>query len=404
MSIKLYPLRNDLSITQMTQDEQEIVVIGDPLGYSDSQIAVSLEFFWLLTQIEKGTTAVELAKKISLEQVEYLDPFFAEVEKLNELKFMDSPSFNQFKKTADAEFLANPIRESVLTGHSFPEDKEEFKNYLDTIFELVDKNEIDGNAKAAIIPHLDLITGEKTQKVYAKGYHSLRENDFDLIVIFGTAHFKASHRFMLIQKHFETPNGIIETDLELINSIKEIAPDSFIIDEYAHRQEHSIEIQVALSSHYFNGRKFKILPVLTAGYFDLMEMESNPDNDETIKTFISTLNDSLNKLGRNAIYIASVDFSHYGAKFQDDFDAKDKIEESIKYDEGLMKSILENDHNNFYKQINDVDDDWKVCGTAPIFTLLKSQENKKPKFLDYQVWYEPETQSAVSCAAISFYN
>lgn len=388
----------------MNQDGQEIVVILDPAGYSDSQIAVSLEFFWLLTQIEHDTTIEELAKKINLEEPHFLEPFLSEVEKFNELHLIDSPSFREFRKNADEEFLNNPSRESVLSGHSFPENKEEFTNYLDIIFNLVDKNEIDGTAKSSIIPHLDLITGENTQKVYAKSYHSLRDNDFDTIVIFGTAHYKASHRFMLSQKNFETPIGIIETDIELISKIGEIAPNSFIIDEFAHRPEHSIEIQVALSAHYFNNKKFKILPILTAGYFDLMENEIHPDNDETINSFINSLKKAISKLGRKPIFIASVDFSHYGAKFNDDFDAKDKINESIVYDGALMKSILENNYNNFYNQINKYEDQWHVCGTAPIFTLLKYQENLNPKFFDYQVWYEEETQSAVSCASISFYN
>ena len=400
----MYPLRNDLSFTQMNEDGQEIVVIADPAGYSDSQIAVSLEFFWLLTQIEQDTTIEELAKKINLEDPIYLEPFLSEVEKFDELYLIDSPSFREFKKKVDEEFLNNPIRESVLSGHSFPEEKDEFNNYLNEIFNLVDKNEIDGKAKSSIIPHLDLITGENTQKVYAKSYHSLRDNDFDTIVILGTAHYKASHRFMLSKKHFETPNGIIETDIELLSKIAEIAPNSFIIDEFAHRPEHSVEIQVALSGHYFKDRNFKILPVLTAGYFDLMENEQHPDNDDTINSFINSLKEAISLLGRKPIFIASVDFSHYGAKFHDDFDAKDKINESIIYDGALMKSILENNRNNFYNQIQKYEDQWKVCGTAPIFTLLKSHDNLKPRFFDYQVWYEEETQSAVSCASISFYN
>ncbi len=404
MKNKLYPLRKDLQLLQTKEDEQEIVIISDPSGYSDSEIAVTLEFFWLITQIEDNTTVEDLAKKVNIEDSNFLLPFIEELNKLDELYLLESDKFNDYRSKTDKEYINNPTRPSVLAEHSFPEEADEFNNYMNDLFSTTNKDDYRPDASSVIIPHLDLLTGLETQQAYSSSFHSIRNTDFDTIVIFGTAHYLASHRFMLSLKNFETPLGIIDTDLDLINSISEIAPNSFIVDEFAHKPEHSVEIQVALSSYYFHNRNFKILPILVSGYFDFMDNNINPDSDETINDFINALKHSITNLGRKPVFIASVDFSHIGNKFNDEFDAKDKLLEVETSDHNLIEYILKNEYNNFYNKINNDDDKWKVCGTAPVFTLLKSTLFTKAILNKYHIWYEKETKSAVSCAGISFYN
>lgn len=397
-----YPLRYDLQLTQVNYEGKEFVIIDDPNEYADIQITISLEFLWLLTQIEQPSNLDLLAKKLEIENVELLQPFVIEYKKLDEYNLIDSPSFQKIKEEKDKEFLSHPIRSSVLADHSFPFNREEFNNSMKLLFNTTDINDFDGNSTAAIIPHLDLITGLETQKLYSSAYHSMKNADFDTIVIFGTAHYQASHRFMLSQKKFETPLGYIDVDLDLLNKIKDFDENCFLIDEYAHRPEHSIEIQVALSSYYFSNKKFKILPVLVAGYFDFMDLKKSPNDDDTINSFIFNLKKSINLLGRKALYIASVDLSHIGRKFQDDFDALDKMPIVKEIDMKLIDAIKLKDFNAFYNLINQEQDQYRVCGTAPIFTFLKTIELNNSKLNGYNFWYEEITKSAVSCSSINF--
>lgn len=399
----LYPLRKDIQIDQIKEDGEDKIVLNDIFSYSKIQVILNFELFWVLNAIDKPMSLDDLALILNV-NIDDIIPYIDDYDLLDKHYFIESPHFTNYKNETDKDFLNNPIRESILADHSFPKDQNLFQEYTNNIFNLIDKDVIEDKAYSTIIPHLDLITGIETQKNYAKSYHSLRNNEFDLIVIFGTAHYRASHRFMLSNKNFDTPNGIINTDIELINTINQIAPNSFIIDEYAHKPEHSIEIQVALSSQYFKNNNFKILPILVSGYFDFIENKQNPDNDKIINLFIDSLHSSIDKLGRKPIFIASVDFSHIGIKFGDEFDAREKAIEVNKYDNSLIRSILNNDYDEFYHIISEVDDKWKICGTSSIYTLLKYQSNKRAQLLDYHLWYENLTKSAVSCASISFYN
>ncbi|HRP02657.1 MAG TPA: AmmeMemoRadiSam system protein B [Candidatus Kapabacteria bacterium] len=399
----IYPLRDDLSIKQFQENGEDLVLIYDPFNYSQYQVTLSIDFFVLISLIDKEIGYNELPNKLNID-LNFVELFYNEYEKLDDLYFLDSPKYNDYRLKLDADFLSNNIRNSVLSGKCFPENENEFKEYMHNLFSLTPSNKIKGGAFSSIIPHLDLLTGNDTKKLYASSFHSLRDNDFDLLVIFGTAHYRASHRFMLSEKNFSSPLGISEIDLELMNEIKKISPTSFTVDEYAHRYEHSIEIQTALSSYYFEGKKYKILPILTSGYFDFIDNNTNPDNDSTILSFVTSLQQAILNLGRKAIFIASVDFSHFGEKFADDFDAISKLDEANQYDLSLIQSINNNDYNDFFSKINDIDDLWKICGTASIFTLMKYQGSKTAEFLGYNMWYEKTSKSAVSCASISFYN
>lgn len=402
--IYLYPLRKDLNITQIQQDNKNLVILSDNFGFSEYQIALSLEFFWLLTQINKPVTIDEFSKEIGLEDAKYFEPIYQEIKKLEEYNFIETPQFVKWKEENIKDYLASSIRPSILAGISFPNDENEFIKYMNHLFSLVPSENIATNANSVIVPHLDLLTGIDTQKVYCTAYHSIRNTDFDTIVIFGTSHYSATNRFMLTKKHFETPIGLLETDIELIDYMLSKDYNNFLIDDIAHKPEHSIEIQAALIKYYFKDKKFKIIPTLVSSLFDFFDNNLSPDNDLQINNFIKLLKNSLIELNRKPIFISSVDFSHFGLKFNDNFDALDELENAKAYDKILIESIINKDHNKFFEEIKKVDDKWKICGTAPIFVLLKTVNFKNAKLLGYNMWYEKETKSAVSCANISFYD
>lgn len=402
--IYLYPLRKDLNITQVEQDNKNLVILSDNFGFSEYQIAISLEFFWLLTQITKPIIIEEFCELIGLEDSQYFDHIYQEIKKLEEYNFIETPQFLKWKEESIKEYLESPIRPSILSGISFPSDRNEFITYMNHLFSLVPSENILGNANSVIVPHLDLLTGLDTQKVYCTAYHSIRNTDFDTIVIFGTSHYSATNRFMLTKKHFETPNGLLETDINLIDYMINKDYNYFLIDDLAHKPEHSIEIQAALIKYYFNDKNFKIIPILVSGFFDFFDNDLTPDSDLQVNNFIELLKNSLIELNRKPIFISSVDFSHFGLKFNDNFDALDELENAKRYDKILIENIINKNHNQFFEEIKKVEDKWKICGTAPIFVHLKTVNFENAKLLSYNMWYEKETKSAVSCANISFYN
>ena len=201
----------------------------------------------------------------------------------------------------------------------------------------------------------------------------------------------------------ETPLGIVETDIELLNEISKSLENKITIDDLAHRQEHSIEYQVVLSKYKFQNKQFKILPILIGSYNEFIYDGNIPLKNNKISELVDKLDTIIQNQGRKAIYIASVDFSHIGRKFDDDFDAVTMLETVKQKDYALIDSILQNNSNSFFENISNEKDKWKVCGTSPIFTLLNIVNSKENKFLGYRQWNELQTNSAVTFAGFALY-
>jgi predicted class III extradiol MEMO1 family dioxygenase len=96
--------------------------------------------------------------------------------------------------------------------------------------------------------------------------------------------------------------------------------------------------------------------------------------------------------------------AHIGRKFDDDFDAKNKLETLRQEDEELIHHLAHCNADSFFRSVAEVKDKNKICGLAPIYSILKMLKPVESRFLYYDVWYEEETKSAVSFASFAFYD
>jgi MEMO1 family protein len=71
-------------------------------------------------------------------------------------------------------------------------------------------------------------------------------------------------------------------------------------------------------------------------------------------------------------------------------------------DRSRIDSIEAGDAEAFWDQVQENQDDLKWCGSAPIYTFLKSVPSARGRLLRYQQWNIDE-QSVVSFAGISFH-
>jgi len=402
---KLFPLRYDLMIHPIEHDNETWIMMSDPLGYATDKIFVSPEFFNILASIDSEIQISELLNiDPEIDSSIHLEAIIKQIDHVNEMGFLLSDNFFKLKYEKDKEYIASPIRPAVCSGTTYPADTSELTHFLDDFFSTPNRNDFDGNASSIIVPHIDFRLGKLISEVYSTGYHSIRKRHPELFIILGTAHYANTANFMLTRKNFETPLGIVNTDIDIIDYIQENCADSFIIDDIAHKPEHSIEMQVLLLQYYFSGHNFKILPILAGSMHSYLAKNQNPLDDYMHFSFLRTLNEYINQRGIDTVYIASVDFAHIGRKFDDDFDAHEKLSE-LKFEDDKLIKLLENaDASSFFNKIAADHDKWKVCGTAPIYSLLKANGFKRGELKKYNVWYEPETKSAVSFASMAFYD
>jgi MEMO1 family protein len=144
-------------------------------------------------------------------------------------------------------------------------------------------------ACGVVVPHAGYVySGGVAADVYAS------IEGAQTFVLLGPNHYAAGSAVAVSEEGWSTPLGTVEPDLELIKRLDGIIDR----DEAAHRQEHSIEVQVPLLQYFF--KDFKIVPI-ALGMQDY----------DTVKEVAAELIRALDGYSRSTVIVASSDFTHY---------------------------------------------------------------------------------------------
>jgi AmmeMemoRadiSam system protein B len=398
-------LRKDIDLQIIDDGEDRGILLYDKRQFAEVPLLLKSEFFLILSVIEEGITEDELRNLFLKEAgISDISPILETLKVLNDNLFLESDRYFQKLREDNQAYNMLPSRPLITAGRSYPEDPDEFNKFMWDLFDTRKTKDLNRNATAIIVPHIDLSLKGYCHHVYSMGYDAIAETNFDTIVILGTSHYTFSDYFMLTKKPYNTPLGMIENDDEVLDYLEKNYPHTFTFDDQAHRFEHSIEYQAVLSRYYFRNRNFKIVPILVGTFQQFVQDKKQPISDDIISQFIKGLKESLHKANRHPIFIASVDFSHIGMKFGDEFDAKDKLEQCKFEDYKLLDSIRNMNKEEFFNEIIATQDAWKVCGVSPIYTLLSLIDAKSGSFLEYNQWYEEATKSSVSFSSMAFYS
>ena len=400
------PLRQDLEYDVTEDGKEKEVVLYDPEGFASQPAAFPVPFFPIIFKIDGKITNIQLEALIRDEFGEYsefvLKHLFSLLDKLDGMLFLDSQNFWDAKSDRN-DYLASPVREPVCAGEAYPAKPEGLRIYLDNILSSFSADRQIPVPKGIIVPHIDFRTGFGAQKSYASAYQLLRNTDAELFIILGTAHHSATTGFMFTEKDFITPYGTVQTDKNLIDRLRTNLKGSFVIDDLAHRFEHSIELQLVWLQHVMEGRNYTILPILVGSFYDYIKKKEKPSANPDYFYITEAIAESVINCGSEAVYIASADFGHIGRKFGDNFDAFSHLEGLRSSDEILIKHLLNCDSEKFFDDVSKHSDKTRICGLSPIYSMLKILEPKNSHFLEYHQWHETEKNSAVSFASMIFY-
>jgi len=380
---------------------EDQICIRDPSGISDKIIFLSPDLFFIVSLFDGKHSILDI-------QAEYTRRFgiilFSEkvkdiINQLDSCLFLENKHFQEVKNRKIKEFKERPTRPASHAGISYQKDpealkkqlKEMFKNYLSS-----SEKGWEGEIRGLIVPHIDLTRGGGC---YASGYTELYKHcNATTFVILGISHVQTTRQFVLTDKDFETPLGILPADKSFISALTKKCKYDFFEDEFVHRTEHSIEFQAVLLRYiYEQEREVKIVPVL-CGSFEKFYMDGSPsEGDPEFYDFTSALGSILKERGSSICCIAGVDLSHVGKRFGQDvimgYDLLNRVKE---HDLKLIEKVLDFDAEGFLKFIQAERDCYNVCGVPAIYTLLKVIEAKKSKLILYDHSVDDKTQSVVS--------
>jgi len=189
--------------------------------------------------------------------------------------------------------------------------------------------------------------------VAAHGYAALAEDGFpEVFVILGPNHHGLGSGVAITTHDFETPLGIMKNDKELASAIRrDIIDDSML----AHRHEHSIEVQLPFIQFFSQDRKFVPISMM------MQDHKSATQVGKAIRDAIA---------GRDAVIIASTDFSHYISPEQ----AREK-------DMLAIDQILEMDTKGLYDTVRK--NRITMCGFGPVMAMLEAVQGSEAELLKY---------------------
>ena len=441
-------LRNDIELLPASIQGKRVVVARDSLGLIREPIVLQgamLEFLSLIDGI-RDIRDIQLALMkrrggvlVSSGEVKMT------LDQLDEIFLLDTPRYRRERERIVREYSFLEVREPAHAGEAYAAEPGKLRTMLDDILSSreapsgdaepriseqhsnrqqpssskqpsgsdqpsIDERTLEeelaatlsrGRLAALVAPHIDLQVG---RRVYASAYRAVKElspHPPKRIVVLGTGHNLSEHLLSLTVKDFKTPLGRVTTDRDLVKRLKEAAGEIAAPDDIAHRSEHSIEFQIIFLQHLF-GSDFTLLPVLTGSFHKILEEVSGPSKIPLMNEFLKTIGAWMEETPGETLLVAGVDLSHVGPKFGHQGDASYMLPDAKKHDNILIDAMCEGNLDEFWAEIKRAGNRYNVCGFSPIACLLELLQGNAGYRLDYDVWREEATRSAVTFTAAVF--
>jgi len=175
----------------------------------------------------------------------------------------------------------NQIRQPAVAGMFYPADPKILSNDIQHYLDSADDIKAESSAKAIVVPHAGYIY---SGPVAASAYKQLfsRRDKIKRVVLLGPSHRVAfSGLAVPASDEFNTPLGNIKIDQAGIQSLSDLP--QIIVSDQAHRDEHSLEVQLPFLQSILGD--FTLIPLVVgdAGRHDVAKVISRLwGGDETL--------------------------------------------------------------------------------------------------------------------------
>jgi AmmeMemoRadiSam system protein B len=381
------------------QEGRELIMLRDTEGITENALVVSREVAFMISLVDGSRTIQDIQTDFmrAAGELVYIEKIQELIDTMDSHLLLFNENYRNHYAKVREEYEKSPVRKAFLAGKSYSANRMELLSFLDEMLKQETDGTIPGEITGIVAPHIDYPRG---MEVYQKTYPHLRNCAKPLIVIFGTCHHPTKGILSISLKDFETPLETIPHAKGLGALIRENKVLKRYIDEWPHRNEHSIELQLPLIQ-FMMQQEFEILPILTGSMHDYMEGEKSIDDGE-IDEILMNLQEMLAAYGRPFIILSGADLAHIGEQFGDKF-ALDMatLAHSRARDEILLESIKKVDAEGFFTTIREEKDTRRICGLTPIFFQLKLLEGSRCDIVGYDQW--TDGKSSVSFAGGIFH-
>jgi hypothetical protein len=405
------PVLRNLQFSPLREQDEKYVLLWDPTGLSAEKLIVPLNYFYLLQYFDGEHSIEQIGAKYLQRFGEFLMPdrLAKLVADLDEKLFLEGERVEAAKREAAAAYRAAPTRPAAFAGRSYEAEAEKLSRQIESFFSSKEgppgtPSEHRGKPiKAIVAPHYELRLGGP---IYAWAYKELAEaHRPDLFVILGTCHGGLEQGFAVTDKDFETPLGRLPVDRDLVDRLTRNGGGRFFAEDVRHRAEHTIEFQLPFLQHVAREqRNVTILPILCAFPASCFFDPELAATAEAVRAFLDGLKAALAESGREACVIASADLAHIGLRYGDPQPPTDfSFHRCLQTDLEMLTHVERLDADAFARFIHEEGDRRRICGFAPIYSMLKLIRAEKGEVLRYDRGITDQFNSTVTFASMAFF-
>jgi AmmeMemoRadiSam system protein B len=387
-----------LDIKAAAHDGRQVFVVSDPEGITDRALVVSREVLVLLSLMD-GTRSVRDIQEEYLRatgQLMYADRIASIVGTMDNHFMLLNRRYEDEVQRLKGEYDALPHREAFLAGKSYSADEGELRSFLTQMMQEAQQPDARDGVRGLIAPHIDYGRG---MEVYRLAYRHFPLSDNLLVVVFGTCHKFVPRLWSISLKDLVTPLGRVEVPKDVAERIRSHALLAHYVDEWPHRNEHSIELQLPIIQLLAHGRSVSVLSILTGSLHECIADGRRLDEGE-VPELIAALRDVLTCHDGPCIFIAAADLAHIGTQFGDGAVDRGVLEASERRDRVLLDTMQKADSAGFFETVKAEGDRRRICGLAPIYFTLSMLKNVQGEIVGYKQWTDGE--SSVSFAGVVF--
>ncbi len=401
-------IRGELDIIPIHHEGRELLYFHDMLGYATDNFVLDRSVGPLMVHFTGRRTVNEILDVIHNQGSSDIgEPDLLRfIRLLDQNRILRSVYFRKISEHFEEEFESMDVRPPVTAGNSYPSDPKELRRQFDEAFSRSGANTQTNGlvVKALYAPHIDPRVGMSS---YVKAFGPLRSLRPKRVVLLATSHYAGLYNrrylgkpFILTEKDFQTPLGIVKNDRESIRELAMLTNAGISTSDRAHRIEHSIELHLIFLKYLWS-HEFSLVPILVGSLDELLYM---PDGD--LGTKMVNLSDALNRMfgdDPETLFLISGDLAHFGKKFGDKLPASTYFEEVHRFDKQLLRAAEKATPDAFFDVMKTNNDQYRICGFPPLMTFLNAIPGLEGRQTSYDLWDERERESAVTFGSILYY-
>ncbi len=401
-------LRPVESVVVPDREHGQVLVLRDTQGITDAHATLPPPLVPIVARLTGRKTCAEIAQEVSRElsspvPTEVVVRLAAELERG---LFLEGPTFEAARTRVARAFSQASLRPATHAGSAYHGEEARLRRYIDE--DCLGKASSpacpDGTLVALVAPHIDPWRGAVG---YGHAYGALAAavpGEADTFVLLGTSHAPMDAPFALCRKAFDTPLGAVAADLDAIDSLAARAQFDPFADEFNHKREHSLEFQVVYLRHVLGGRPLRIVPVL-AGLGAHQARRRDPARDAQVTRFLRGVRALFDSRPGRVVMVAGADLAHVGPRFGDARPLDDAQRRALeRTDRVSLEHATSGDAAGFWTHVAGDLDERRVCGLAPIWSLLHTlPSGATGALLHYEQTVDGDDGSIVSHAAVGFY-